>query len=92
MLISQSRSFNIDLNALSRNGFTALHEACYYGRSRVAERLLHSSDAFEIDLNVMIDDGWTAFHLAAFCLSSLIMAQLCPDLRFVLALHSETKK
>ena len=54
---------NIDLNARSDQGFTALMLACSYGHKDVVQLLLDNSK-MNIDLNARNDAGCTAFTYA----------------------------
>ena len=53
-----------DLNARGCLGWTALHEACVYGKTEIVQLLITSSKDFNIDLNARDDEGMTAFHEA----------------------------
>ena len=52
-----------DWNARGCLGWTALHEACVYGKTEIVQLLITSSKDFNIDLNARDDGGRTALHL-----------------------------
>ena len=54
---------DIDLNARSNGGVTALMHACYNGHRDIVQLLLDNSER-NIDLNARDDVGWTPFLLA----------------------------
>ena len=53
-----------DWNARGCLGWTALHEACVYGKTEIVQLLITSSKDFNIDLNTRDDNGWTPLHMA----------------------------
>ena len=53
-----------DWNARGCLGWTALHEACVYGKTEIVQLLITSSKDFNIDLNARDDNGWTPLHMA----------------------------
>merc|ERR1711983_235120 len=55
---------SFDMNAKDRWGNTALHWACYNGRTETAQLIIKNSKDFGIDLNSKDDYGSTAWHLA----------------------------
>merc|ERR1711860_3146 len=55
---------SFDLNTKNNYGWTALHLACYIGKSETAQLMIQSSKEFGIDLNAKDNDGLTAWHLA----------------------------
>ena len=64
LLIDHLGCTNIDLNARSNMGFTALLLACEEGHNNVAQLLLHYSK--RIDLNARCNNGGTAFIWACY--------------------------
>jgi len=55
---------SFDMNTKAYNGWTVLHEACYYGQTETAQLIIKSSIEFGIDLNAKNNYGNTALHEA----------------------------
>merc|ERR1712062_378931 len=55
---------SFDMNAKDRWGWTALHYACAYGQTEIAQLIVKNSKEFDIDLNAKSNGGSTAWHLA----------------------------
>ena len=54
----------IDLNAKTKNGYTAFHWACIRGHSDIIKILMENAADLDIDLNATNNSGKTAFHMA----------------------------
>mgnify|MGYP001443371261 CR=1 FL=1 len=54
----------IDLNAKTKNGYTAFHWACIRGHLNIIGFLMENAAALDINLNATTKSGKTAFHLA----------------------------
>jgi len=63
LLIRNSATFNIDLNAKDRFHQTAFYQVCSYGNQELIELFIQNSKAYNIDLNAKDTNGWTALHL-----------------------------
>merc|ERR1712062_78376 len=62
MILKNWKEFGIDLNAENNMGMTALHWACFYGKTGIAQLIIQNSEG--IDLNVKDNNGNTSLHLA----------------------------
>ena len=63
MLMDNSTTLSIDLNAKDKRGRTAFHFACGHGQVNVAKMLIENSATLRIDLNSKDDAGKTAYNL-----------------------------
>ena len=63
MLIELSKEFDIDLNAKSNNGSTALHWACRLAKTETVRIILKNWKEFGIDIKVQNNKGETALDL-----------------------------
>ena len=52
------------MNAKSKGGWTAWHEACFCGQTETAQLIIHNSNDFGIDLNAKDNFGRPAWHMA----------------------------
>ena len=52
----------MDINAEGRNGWNALHIACYYRKTEIAEKLIKFHGA---DINCVSSKGWAPLHTVA---------------------------
>ena len=64
LLLKESESKDIQINATNRNGDTAFHMACSKGQIEVATCLLNESQSRNIPVSIKNKSGNTAFHLA----------------------------
>ena len=64
MILQKSKEFNIDLNAKTTNGMTALHYAVRNGDTKLVEMIIQKSTECNIDLNAKNKYNQTAFGLA----------------------------
>ena len=63
--IQNFAKLDIDVNAEDRNGKTAFHQACKYGRSKITEILIQNSALLKMNVNATEDVNYqTAAHLA----------------------------
>ena len=54
----------VDLNAKTKNGYTAFHWTCIKGHSKILNIVMGNAAALGIDLNAKTKTGKTAFYLA----------------------------
>ena len=64
MLITNSKDFNIDLNAKTKYGKTGFHLACTLGHKAIVELIVDNSKYFNIDLTARDQDGQTGYQIA----------------------------
>ena len=63
--INTTDELQIDLNTKDNLGWTAFHQACFYGHPEIAEMIMKNSSELKINLNIKDKyDGCTGFHLA----------------------------
>ena len=74
MILQKSKEFNIDLNAKTTNGMTALHYAVKNGDTKLVEMIIQKSTECNIDLNAKNKNNQTALDLA--CKDSKIVHML----------------
>jgi len=65
-LIELFLNTSYDMNTGDGHGRTALHWACFNGRTEVVQLFIQSSKEYGIDLNARDVAGWTPFHWACF--------------------------
>ena len=75
VLMENSTTSNIDLNAKRNDGSTAFIVACWYDKTSIVELMLDKADALQLDLTAKDNAGKTGFQQGEAAVRNLIKAK-----------------